>query len=66
VARFVSEYGLTFPVWLDPHQEALAAFRNLSLPSSYVIDRQGQVRLAWVGAVSLRTLEKYVTPIIKE
>ncbi len=66
VSRFVEGYGLSFPVWLDPDQRALAAFRNLALPSSYVIDREGQVRLAWSGAITLETLEKYVTPLIRE
>ncbi len=66
VAGFVADYGLTFPVWLDPGNEALDAFKNMSLPNSYVIDRTGMVRLAWTGAVSLAVLEEYVAPIINE
>jgi len=66
VADFVKSYGLTFPIWLDPTLKATAAFRNPGLPSSYVIDRRGTVRLAWAGAVSQQILEKYVTPILEE
>jgi peroxiredoxin len=66
VQRFVEGYGLSFPVWLDREQKALVAFRNLTLPSSYVIDREGTVRLAWSGPVTQETLEKYVTPLIRE
>lgn len=66
VRLFVDEYGLTFPVWVDTHQQALAVFRNMALPNSYVIDQAGQVRLAWNGAISLETLEKYVTPLLEE
>jgi peroxiredoxin len=66
VAQFVEDHRLSFPVWPDIKSVALTAFRNLSLPSSYVIDRDGQVRLAWTGAVSRETLEKYVTPMIQE
>lgn len=66
VAQFKQEYGLTFPVWPDPEQKALVVFRNFSLPNSYVIDRQGQIRLAWTGAISLKMLEKYVTPLVEE
>lgn len=66
VSAFVEEYGLTFPVWPDSTMQALAAFRNDSLPSSYVIDRTGTVRLAWTGAISREMLEKYVTPILEE
>lgn len=67
VVQFVKDFGLTFPVWLDPTYIATEqAFKTLGLPSSYVIDRNGTVRLQWVGGIERRTLEKYVTPIIME
>jgi len=66
VVQFVKDYGLTFPVWLDPTYIATEkAFKTLNLPSSFVIDRNGQIVLSWVGGINLRTLEKYVTPIIE-
>lgn len=64
VQMFVDKLGLTFPIWLDPNNAALRAFRTTGLPSSFVIDRGGQVRLAWSGAVEHQTLEKYVTPLL--
>lgn len=66
VARFKEEYGLSFHVWPDIQQKAMEAFRNMSLPSSYVIDKSGKVRLAWTGAISREMLEQYVTPILEE
>ena len=66
IVKFVQDYGLTFPVWPDIRMKSIAAFRNQGLPSSYVIDRDGTVRLAWAGAVSRDMLEKYVTPLLKE
>jgi cytochrome c biogenesis protein CcmG/thiol:disulfide interchange protein DsbE len=66
VEDFVKQYGLTFHVWPDPTQKATLAFRNPGLPSSYVIDQSGTVRLAWTGAINLDTLEKYVTPLLEE
>lgn len=66
VKKFVEEYGLTFPVWADLTMKSIAAFRNPGLPSSYVIDREGTVRLAWAGAISREMLEKYVTPLLEE
>ena len=66
VARFVDEMGLSFPVWLDQKGVALEAFNNLSLPSSYVIDRTGTIRLAWTGAIDREMLERYVTPLLGE
>jgi thiol-disulfide isomerase/thioredoxin len=67
VLQFVKDYELTFPVWLDPTYIATEqAFKTLNLPSSFVIDRNGTVRLMWVGGISKRMLDKYVTPIIEE
>jgi len=67
VKAFVQEYALTFQVWLDPTYEATErAFKTLNLPSSFVIDREGQVRLRWVGEIDRATLEKYVTPLVVE
>lgn len=66
VAEFVESYNLTFDIWLDPTQQALLVFRNPGLPSSYVVDRDGKVRLAWTGAISRKMLEQYVTPLLEE
>lgn len=67
VIQFTADYGLTFPVWLDPTYIATEqAFKTLTLPSSFVIDREGMIVLSWVGGINSKSLEKYVAPIIKE
>jgi cytochrome c biogenesis protein CcmG/thiol:disulfide interchange protein DsbE len=67
VLKFVKDYGLTFPVWLDPTYIATEqAFKTLNLPSSFVIDRSGVVQLQWVGGISRKTLDQYVSPLITE
>ena len=67
VRRFVDYRSLTFPVWLDPEYRATeVAFRTANLPTSYLIDRSGVVRLMWIGAIDKPTLEAYVAPLIKE
>lgn len=65
IEAFVQQYGITFPIWQDPASESLRAFRMEYLPSSFVIDPSGTVRLAWTGAISLQTLEEYVTPLLE-
>jgi peroxiredoxin len=65
VAAFVKQHGLTFPVWLDPLSKSLGFFKNWDLPSSYLIDRDGIVRYAWMGGINRATLEKYVTPLME-
>lgn len=67
VLQFVRDYKLSFPVWLDPTYIATEqAFKTLNLPTSFIIGRDGTVRLMWVGGISRKTLEKYVAPIILE
>ncbi len=62
----VKLFKLTYPIWLDPQEQALQAFQNFSLPNTYVIDKTGTVRLTWVGVIDRAMLEKYVTPLLEE
>ena len=66
VSKFVQEHNMTYPAWFDLKTAALDAFKNQNLPSSYVIDRKGAIRLAWVGEISQAMLEKYVTPLLTQ
>lgn len=65
IVVFAKHFDLSFPVLEDPQGTSLAAFRTQSLPSSFVIDPEGRVKLAWVGAISRAMLEKYVTPMLE-
>lgn len=65
VAPFVESARLTYPIWLDEGQKSGMAFNSYSLPASFVIDRDGVVRLAWTGQISNAMLEKHVTPLIQ-
>jgi thiol-disulfide isomerase/thioredoxin len=64
VQKFAEQYQMPFSVWVDPDGKSLDAFKNGSLPNSYVIDRTGTVRLMWTGEINRETLEKYVTPLL--
>ena len=67
VLQFEKDYQLSFPIWLDPEYYATEqAFKTINLPSSFVIDRAGTVRLMWVGGITRKTLDQYVIPIITE
>ncbi len=66
VREFARNLGLTFPIWTDPSSTFLDAFRNWGLPSSYLIDRQGTVRMAWAGEINRETLEHFVTPLLRK
>lgn len=67
VLQFEKDYRLSFPIWLDPEYSSTEeAFKTVNLPTSFVIDREGTVRLMWVGGISRRALDQYVIPIIME
>ena len=60
------DWQLALMVIPDPEERAMSAFQQTHLPASYVIDRDGTVRLMWVGAISRRNLEKFVTPLLEK
>lgn len=66
VQAFVEEEGIDFTVLLDPENKSLERFENASLPNSFIIDRQGNLRLTWTGAINRATLEKHVNPLLEE
>jgi thiol-disulfide isomerase/thioredoxin len=66
VADFLNKTRITFPIWLDPDEKAYDVFHNPALPSSYVVDRNGTIRLTWTGKIDRITLEKYLTPLLEE
>ena len=61
-----TDWQLSFLIVPDPQEQAMNAFRQTHLPASYVVDRQGIVRLMWVGAISRRRLEQTVTPLLEK
>lgn len=65
VAAYAKGNGLTFPVWPDTKWVATNTFGIKNLPTSYVIDKGGTVRLMWSGAITRAALEQYITPLLK-
>jgi cytochrome c biogenesis protein CcmG, thiol:disulfide interchange protein DsbE len=66
VLQFVQGANITYPIWFDLKNASLRAFGGSGLPNSFVIDRKGIIRLAWVGEINREMLEKYVTPLVLE
>jgi peroxiredoxin len=66
VKDYVEKNNLDFVILLDPENKSLITFQHTTLPNSFVIDRKGHLRLAWLGAINEATLDKYLTPLIKE
>jgi len=54
-ARFVLEYGLTFPVPMDQTGEVSRSYLLRALPTSFFIDRDGVIRSVVIGGPMSRT-----------
>ena len=48
-ARFVEEFGLTFPVPLDQTGDVSRSYRLRALPTSFFIDRDGVIQSVVIG-----------------
>jgi peroxiredoxin len=64
VEAFKKEYGLTFPILLDPDNLVAALYELAFVPTTYLIDRSGNVVLRetqyrdWTDPESRKLLEK--------
>jgi peroxiredoxin len=52
VVEFVQEFGVTYPILLDPQMRGMDAYRVLGLPASFLIDRDGVLRWMRFGPVA--------------
>lgn len=51
VADFVREYGVTYPILLDPQMRGMDLYRVLGLPATFLMDREGVLRWMRIGPV---------------
>jgi thiol-disulfide isomerase/thioredoxin len=57
VAEFAKREGIGFPVLLDPNRDAPRAWRVRVLPTSFLVDPEGQVRYSVVGEIDWATAD---------
>lgn len=57
VRAFVEEYGVTYPILLDPQMRGMDAYRVLGLPATFLVDRDGILRWMRFGPVSETDLD---------
>jgi thiol-disulfide isomerase/thioredoxin len=60
VARTVKARGINYPILLDEHNEVGGRFNGGELPTSVIVDPQGNVRRRFVGARSLPVFEAMI------
>ena len=64
--QFVREQQMPFPVLFDPNGLVQQIFGANGLPSTFVIDRAGNLRFSWTGQISPAILEQRVTPLLSQ
>ncbi len=64
ILAFVREHGLTFPVLRDPVQEAMKTYDIRVLPTTFFIDRQGQIQQRKLGAMSASFLKEQIESLL--
>ena len=52
VREFTREYGVSYTVLHDPEMRSMDAFGAVGLPATYLVGRDGVIRLVRVGPVS--------------
>ena len=57
-SAFIQENGYTFPVYFDQNNSAATAFAVYSIPQTYLIDPQGSIIGAAMGAMDEATIEE--------
>lgn len=65
VRRFVREFGVSYPVVM-PTQDPSLSNAVESLPTSFLLDREGRVAKVYTGAVSKRQLRNDVDQLMSE
>ncbi len=50
VRKFIQKSGYTFPIYLDPDQQAGNTYRIDAIPSTFLIDRRGTIIGTFLGA----------------
>ena len=64
ILAFVGEHRLTFPVFQDPGQQAMRANNIRVLPTTFFIDRQGQIQQRKLGSMSESFLKEQVESLL--
>jgi peroxiredoxin len=62
---FTKSIGVSYPVFRDPGQRAYNTYQVNKTPSSFIIDRNGVIRLVVVGLLDTSEVHQTVRPLLK-
>lgn len=64
--QFMDEFGITFPVVLDSRGDLASLFTARGLPTTYFIDRDGNIAEQWQGILTADLLAERLAPLLEE
>jgi thiol-disulfide isomerase/thioredoxin len=66
VAPFMKRYGINYPIWMVNNQSALGSYQPAqgSIPTTFVIDKNGRVVKTHVGAKPLSVFENDIKALL--
>ncbi len=57
IRHFLTTYPVSFPILLDPQQKLTRKWKVFAFPTSYVLDRQGNIRYSVAGGIDWGSAE---------
>ncbi|MCF6092528.1 TlpA family protein disulfide reductase [Microaerobacter geothermalis] len=66
VRKFVKDYGITFPVYLDRDGSVSDAYRIVSIPTSFILDENGMIVKKMVGPVTEKFLSEAFDQLLEK
>ena len=64
ITAFAQEWGLTFPILRDTELEGAKTFGIRSLPTTFLIDRKGKVRMGKVGMIDVTSITQQIEDLL--
>ncbi|MCK0473801.1 TlpA disulfide reductase family protein [Halalkalibacter sp. APA_J-10(15)] len=63
-AEFIEEIDLTLPVFFDEDGELLERLDVRHMPTTYIIDREGEIKQIFMGEVTYEMIEEEIEPLL--
>jgi peroxiredoxin len=66
VEGFVRQYGIKFPIFLDPGKKVAGQYGVISMPTSFLISRSGEVKMTIPGQIDFAALRPAIEQLLAE
>lgn len=63
VEKFAEQYNITFPILLDINGEQAEKFATITIPTTYIIDKNGIIKQRKVGPMSKEGMKELVSSL---